>query len=328
MACRLENMSPDPTGRALALLSLLQTHRFWRSAELGERLEVTERTVRRDVDRLRALGYPVAATSGRYGGYRLESGAHMPPLVVDDEEAVALAVGLRYAAIAAIDGMEETSLRALTKVESLLPHRLRRRVAALNSSVTSVPSPFAPDLVDPELLSVLAAACRDHELARFDYRAGEGSDTRRLVEPHQLVTAGRRWYLVGWDRDRNDWRTFRLDRFARPWAIAGRFTPREIPGGDAAAYVARAIGSTPRERVATVALGARLDDLSEVLRWVDHEVVETTTGATVIEIRGEDLGRLVLTVARIALTTSVRVIEPDDLAHAVERLGANLRHRS
>lgn len=320
-------MSADPTGRALSLLSLLQTHRFWHCADLAERLDVTERTVRRDVGRLRELGYPVTATSGRYGGYRLESGAHMPPLVVDDDEAVALAVGLRYAAVAAIDGMEETSLRALTKIESLLPHRLRRRVTALHSSITSVPSPIGRDLVDPESLSVLAAACRDQELARFDYRAGEGSNTRRLVEPHRLVTAGRRWYLVAWDRDRDDWRSFRLDRLARPSATGGRFTPREIPGGDAAAYVARAIGSIPRERVATLALGAELDDVEDVLRWVDHVVVETATGATVIQIRGEDLGRLAMTVARIAFTTSVRVIEPDDLAHAVERLGAHLTHQ-
>lgn len=317
-------MSADPTGRAFALLSLLQSHRFWRCAELAERLEVTERTVRRDVDRLRDLGYPVAATSGMYGGYRLESGAHMPPLMVDDDEAVALAVGLRYAAVAAIDGMEETSLRALNKIESMLPHRLRRRVAALHSSITSVSSPTGPDLVDPELLNVLAAACRDHEAARFDYRAGGGSDTRRLVEPHQLVTAGRRWYLVAWDRDRDDWRTFRLDRLARLWTTGGHFAPREIPGGDAATYVARAIGSTPRERVATLALGAEPEDLAQVLRWVDHAVVKTATGATVIQIHGEDLGRMAMTVARLALATSVRVIEPDDLAHAVKRLAVHL----
>ncbi|MBU2695591.1 YafY family protein [Pimelobacter sp. 30-1] len=320
-------MSADPTGRALALLSLLQTHRFWRSTELAERLDVTERTVRRDIDRLRELGYPVAATSGRYGGYRLEAGAHLPPLVVDDDEAVALAVGLRYAAVAAIDGMEETALRAFTKIENLLPHRLRRRVAALHSTVTSVP-PTGWNLVDPESLSLLAAACRDHEIARFDYRAGEGSATRRQVEPHRLVTAGRRWYLLAWDRDRDDWRTFRLDRLTSPRATGVRFTPREVPGGDPAAYVARATGSVPRDRVATLALGAGPDDLREVLRWVDHVVVETTTGATIVRIRGEDVGRLAMTVARIAFTTPVEVVEPDDLRHAVERLGSHLARRT
>lgn len=320
-------MSTDPTGRALALLSLLQTHRFWPCAELAGRLDVTERTVRRDVDRLRGLGYPVAATSGRYGGYRLEAGAHLPPLVVDDDEAVALAVGLGCAAVAAVDGMEETSLRALAKVESLLPHRLRRRVAALRTSVTPVPWPTDQDVVDPGTLSVLAAACRDHELARFAYRAGDGSDTRRLVEPHRLVTADRRWYLVAWDRDRDGWRTFRLDRLVRPQATGGRFTPREIPGGSAAALVAHAIGAIPRGRVATLVLAAEPDDLTEVLRWEDHEVVESAPGAVVVRIRGEDVGRLALTVARLALSTPVRVVEPDDVARAVERLVAHLAHR-
>ncbi|MFB7890511.1 helix-turn-helix transcriptional regulator [Cellulosimicrobium cellulans] len=320
-------MSTNPTGRALRLLSLLQTHRFWPCAELARRLGVTERTVRRDVDRLRGLGYPVAATSGRYGGYRLESGAHLPRLVVDDDEAVALAVGLGCAAVAAVDGMEETSLRAFAKVESLLPHRLRRRVAALRSSVRAVPSPTDQGLVDPGALSVLAAACRDHELVRFPYRAGDGTLTRRLVEPHQLVAADRRWYLVAWDRDRDDWRTFRLDRLARPQATGGRFAPREIPRGGAAALVADALGAVPRERVATLVLDAGLDDLAEVLRWVDHDVVDAAPGAVVVRIRGEDVGRLAMTVARLALSASVRVVEPEDLADAVERLGAHLAHR-
>lgn len=321
-------MSADPTERALALLSLLQTHRLWGSAELAARLEVTERTVRRDVDRLRGLGYPVAATPGRYGGYRLESGAHMPPLVVDDDEAVALALGLRYAAVAAVEGMEETSLRALAKVESLLPHRLRRRVAALHNSLTPVPPPADQDVVHPELLSRLAAACRDHELVRFDYRAGDGTRSRRLVEPHRLVTAGRRWYLLAWDRDRDEWRTFRLDRLAGSSSTTHRrYSRREIPGGDAAAYVARALGAAPRERVATLALGAAHDDLADVLRWVEHRVVQTAPGATVVQVRAEDVGRLAMTVARIALVTSVRVIDPDDLAHAVTRLGAHVANQ-
>ncbi|ARU50384.1 DNA-binding transcriptional regulator [Cellulosimicrobium cellulans] len=320
-------MSTDPTGRALTLLSLLQTHRYWPCAELARRLGVTERTVRRDVDRLRGLGYPVAATAGRYGGYRLGSGAHLPPLVVDDDEAVALAVGLGCAAVAAVEGMEETSLRAFAKVESLLPHRLRRRVAALRSSVRPVTSPTDQDLVDPGSLSVLAAACRDHELVRFPYRAGDGTRTRRLVEPHRLVAADRRWYLVAWDRDRGDWRTFRLDRLARPSATGGRFAPREIPRGGAGAFVAHALGAVPRERVATLLLDARLDDLAEVLRWVDHDVVDAASGAVRVRIRGEDVGRLALTVARLALSAPVRVVEPDDLADAVVRLGAHLAHR-
>ncbi|MGK3952983.1 helix-turn-helix transcriptional regulator [Microbacterium sp. I2] len=241
-------MRDDPTGRALHLLSLLQAHRWWRAAELAERLEVTERTVRRDIDRLRDLGYPVDAITGKYGGYRLAAGSHVPPLVLDDDEAVAVAVGLRYAAEAAIGGMEETSLRALTKIEMLLPQRLRRRVSALHSSVASIRWEPDNDVVDPEALSVLAAACREQEVVRFDYRGRDGTDTHRLVEPHQLVTTGQRWYLVAWDQGRSDWRTFRLDRLRRPTRAGGRFTPHQIPGDGAADFVEHSLESVIPKR--------------------------------------------------------------------------------
>ncbi|MCB2412299.1 YafY family transcriptional regulator [Demequina sp. TTPB684] len=317
-------MRKDPTGRALQLLSLLQTHRFWRGTELADRLETTERTVRRDVDRLRELGYPVDATSGKFGGYRLASGAHLPPLVLDDDEAVAVAVGLRYAAGAAIDGIEETSLRALTKIEALLPHRLRRRVSALHSSVTSAPVLSDDHVVDPEALSVLAAACRDHEDVRFGYQSSEGEASRRRVAPHQLVTAGRRWYLVAWDHDRADWRMFRLDRIQDPRAVGSHFTPRDIPGGGAAAFVASALGSTPRHVEATLAIDATAAELQGVLRWIDHTPVQTEGDRCVVQIRSEDLGRLTMTVARLALTAPVEVIEPAELADAVRALARHL----
>lgn len=190
-------MRNDPTGRALQLLSLLQTHRLWRGAELAERLDVTERTVRRDVDRLRDLGYPVDATPGSDGGYRLAAGAHLPPLVFDDDEAVAVVVGLRAAAGAAIAGIEDTSVQALAKVEQAMPDRLRRRVSALDGSVVSLRRAHGDGgIVDPETLSVLASACRGHEEVRFDYQRRDGDDSRRLVEPHQLLSAGRLWYLI------------------------------------------------------------------------------------------------------------------------------------
>ena len=317
-------MRNDPTGRALQLLSLLQTHRFWRCADLAARLEVTERTVRRDVDRLRDLGYLVDSTSGKYGGYRLATGAHVPPLVLDDDEAVAIAVGLRYAAEAAIGGMEETSLRALTKIETLLPHRLRRRVSALHSSVTSMRRAADDDIVDPEALSVFAAACRDHEYVRFDYRRGDGESSRRLVEPHQLVTAGRRWYLVAWDQHRRDWRTFRLDRLRDPRLAGSHFTPREIPGGDAASFVASSLGSTPRHHDAKLAIQATFAELEGVLRWIDHTPIEVEGDCCLVQIRSEDLGRLALTVARIALTAPVTVVEPAELADAVRQLATHL----
>lgn len=316
-------MRTDPTGRALQLLSLLQTHRLWRGAELAERLEVTERTIRRDVDRLRDLGYPVDATPGTDGGYRLVTGAHLPPLVLDDDEAVAVAVGLRYAAGAAIDGMGESSLRSLAKIESLLPDRLRRRVSALHSAVTSMRRAAEEDVVDPEALSVLAVACRDGEEVRIDYRGRDGEDTRRLVEPHQLVTTGRRWYLVAWDQRRNDWRTFRLDRLRGCRLAGARFRPREIPGGDAASFVATSIGSTRRQQEATLVIGAPLVELEDVMGWIDHTPMHSKTGSCVVQIRSEDLGRLAMTVARIALTAPVEVVEPAELAETVRQLAEN-----
>ncbi|MBT0993361.1 WYL domain-containing protein [Cellulomonas sp. DKR-3] len=316
-------MQHDPTGRVLALLSLLQSHRLRKSAELAATLGVTERTLRRDLDRLRDLGYPVDAVPGRYGGYRLAVGAHLPPLVLDDEEAVAVTVGLRYAAEAAIDGMAETSLRAVTTIEALLPQRLRGRVSALRSRVSSVPR-TDDELVDPEALGVLPAACRDHELVRFRYRRGDGDDAERVVEPYQLVTAGRRWYLVAWDRDRDDWRTFRLDRLREPRLEGRRFVPREVPGGDAALVVARAIGSTPRDTEATLVVRAAPADLADVLRWVEHSVVEQRARTTTIRVRGEDEGRLALTVARIALVAPLTVVDPPRLVVLVDQLARHL----
>lgn len=320
-------MRTNPTGRALQLLSLLQTNRFWPCAELAARLGVTERTVRRDLDRLRELGYPVDSTSGRYGGYRLATGTHVPPLILDDEEAVAVAIGLRYAAEAAISGIEETSLRALAKIEAVLPHRLRRRVSALHSSVASLGRVVDDDVIHPESLSVFAAACRDHEHVRFDYRRTREERSRRHVEPHQLVTAGRRWYLVAWDRDRGDWRTFRLDRIQAPRPVGTRFPPRTVPGGDAAEFVARSIGRTARDHAATLVIHMPYAEIEGVLRWADHTLREDHAEHCVIGIRSEDLGRLAMTIAEIALTAPVSVIEPAELASAVERLATHLVDR-
>lgn len=239
-------MANDPTKRALELLSLLQSRRLWPAAELAERFGVTERTVRRDVDRLRSLGYPVDATTGTAGGYRLAAGAHLPPLVFDDDEAVAVVVGLRAAAGASIAGIEDTAVRALAKVEQALPARLRRRVSALDASVVSLQRDHGSDgVVEPETLSVLASACRNHEEVRFDYRRRDSEDSRRLVEPHQLLSAGRLWYLLAWDVRRADWRTFRLDRLNDVQLAGRRFTPREIPGGDAAAYLSSSVAAMP-----------------------------------------------------------------------------------
>ena len=318
-------MRIDSTGRALQLLSLVQTHRYWPCAELAERLGVAERTIRRDIDGLREHGYAVDTTTGRYGGYRLAAGTHLPPLVLDDDDAVALAVGLRYAAAATIDGIEETSLRSLTKIEALLPSRLRRRVSAVHANVVRMPHSADRDVVDPETLSLLAAACRDNENVRFDYRSDGGDVTARWAEPHQLVAAGHRWYLVAWDRDREDWRTFRLDRIGRARAVGSHFSTREIPEGDAAHFVAHSLGSALRRQSATLAIHATVADLEEVLRFIDHTVVAQEPDRCVVRLHGEDTGRLAMSVARIGLSHAVIVTEPAEVASAVERLALNLR---
>src|SRR5215468_5749202 len=214
----------ETSARLLRLLSLLQGRRDWTSAELATRLGVTTRTIRNDVGRLRGLGYPVDARAGVAGGYRLGTGGTLPPLLLDDEEAVAVAIGLRTAAGGSVAGIEETSVRALAKLQQMLPARLRRRVSALGSYALPVPSPGPR--VDPDVLTVIAAACRDHELLRFDYTAHSGAVSRRSVEPYRLVNDRRRWYLVAWDTDREGWRTFRADRIQLRTRPARALCPR------------------------------------------------------------------------------------------------------
>ncbi|MEU7891556.1 YafY family protein [Nonomuraea sp. NPDC049152] len=231
----------NTSARMLRLLSLLQTHRYWPGGELAGKLEVSERTLRRDIDRLRELGYPVDASRGVSGGYQLRSGTAMPPLLLDDEEAVAIAVGLRTAA--GVDGIEETSVRALSKVVQVMPPRLRRRVEALRAY--TIPSSVDGPTVDAEILTVLAQGCRDAERLRFAYTSASGERSERLAEPYRLVSLRRRWYLVAWDVERSDWRTFRVDRLNEPAPTGARFRSRALPGGDAAAFVVSKLDSLP-----------------------------------------------------------------------------------
>nr|BFF04487.1 YafY family protein [Streptoalloteichus tenebrarius] len=243
--------------RMLRLLSLLQSRREWSGAELAERLGVTDRTVRRDVDRLRELGYPVDASPGTGGGYRLASGRDLPPLLLDDDEAVAVAVGLLTAPGGGVRGIEETSARALAKLEQVLPARLRHRVAAV--SEVTLPITLAKGTrTDPAVLAVVAAACRDHELLTFDYESREGAPSSRRVEPHHLVTVHGLWYLVAYDPERADWRTFRVDRVTAPTPTHRRFSPRRLPAEDAATYLDRTLAAAPYryDAVATVAAPA------------------------------------------------------------------------
>ena len=228
----------ETTSRILHLLNLLQTHRQWSGSQLAERLQVTRRTLRRDIDRLRELGYRVEATRGSGGGYRLEAGAELPPLLLTDEEAVTMAIGLRIAAAEGLTDGEQTTLSALAKFEQVLPSALRQRVNALAASVQAAASDSRRAPVSPDLLGQLALCCRDRERVRFHYVAGDGSDTDRVVEPHSLVTADRTWFLVCWDLHRLDWRTFRVDRMSRLFGTRVHFAARGLPAADAAEFVA------------------------------------------------------------------------------------------
>jgi len=227
----------ETSARLLKLLSLLQTPREWTGTELAERLGVTTRTIRRDVERLRELGYPVHATRGT-AGYRLGAGASLPPLLLDDEEAVAVVVGLRTAAGGSVAGLEEPSLRALTKLEQVLPSRLRYRVTTLHTATVRAGDEPGPR-VAAETLMAVAEACRRRERLRFDYTDAHGAETVRTVEPQTLVSFGRRWYLVAFDLDRSEWRTFRVDRLRPRTPTGPRFEPRPLPYDDVATYVAR-----------------------------------------------------------------------------------------
>ena len=248
----------ETSARLLRLLSLLQGRRDWTGAELASRLGVTTRTIRNDVDRLRGLGYPVDARPGVDGGYRLGAGRSLPPLLLDDDEAVAVAIGLRTAAGGSVAGIEETSVRALAKLRHVLPSRLWHRVSAFGSHAMPMPAP-GPQ-VDLNVLTLIAGACRDQEQLRFDYRSHSGAGSRRLVEPYRLLNDRRRWYLLAWDLDREAWRTFRVDRIAPRTPTGPRFSPRALPAEDAiAAQVARGIGEATWRYRARVVVHAPAD---------------------------------------------------------------------
>ncbi|MFF4948473.1 helix-turn-helix transcriptional regulator [Streptomyces chattanoogensis] len=238
-------MTQDLPARMLRLLSLLQTRRTWSGTELAERLGVTLRTIRRDIDRLRALGYPVEGTTGTAGGYRLAAGTDVPPLLLDDDEAVAIAVALRTAT-SGVAGIEETAVRALAKLEQVLPVRLRHQVATIQATTAPLPVPWSTGpQADPSTLATLAAACRDHEILTFTYTTSTGDTGPRRAEPHALVAANPVWYLVAYDTEHDEWRLFRVDRLTDPAPTGHRVTPRELPSPDAAAYVAARLVAAP-----------------------------------------------------------------------------------
>jgi predicted DNA-binding transcriptional regulator YafY len=305
----------ETSARLLRLLSLLQTRKDWSGAELAQRLGVTDRTVRRDVDKLRSLGYPVNASTGVTGGYQLGAGAALPPLLLDDDEAVAVAIGLRTATAGAVTGIEETSVRALAKLEQVLPHRLRRRVNALQNYTVRITVDGGPT-VSPEVLTTIANACRDHERLRFDYLDHHEVSSLRTAEPHKLVNWGRRWYLVAWDTDRVDWRTFRVDRMAPRTPTGPKFTPRELPGGgDVADYVSRGVSSAAWRYRARIVLHAPAEVVAErinpsigVLEPLDGQRCVLITGAGSIDTMIVYLG---------LLDVDFEVTEPPELVERV-----------
>lgn len=308
--------------RLLRLLSLLQTRREWSGPELCERLGVSARTVRRDVERLRGLGYPVHATLGAAGGYGLEAGAAMPPLLLDDEEAVAIAVGLRTAAGGAVEGIGEASVRALAKLQQVLPGRLRRRVAALHAATTPLTGPAAGPAADPETLAVLAAACRDRERLRFAYRDSGGAETRRAADPHGLVSAGRRWYLVAFDTGRGEWRTFRVDRLTSPLPTGVRFPPRDLPAEDAAAFVTRSLSRSRPPRRAELLVHASAAELADRFRVTDAEVEPVDDRTCVLRTAPDSLEWTALRIAYLDIGFEVR--EPAELRDRLAAMAARL----
>ncbi|WP_413232570.1 helix-turn-helix transcriptional regulator [Mycolicibacterium sp. 120266] len=308
------------TARVLQLLGLLQSRRVWTSEELAERLEVTTRSVRRDIERLRDLGYPVHASKGHGGGYQLGAGAALPPLLLDPDEAVAMAVCLRLAAGGSVAGVGESALRALSKLDQVMPARLRSQVAAVHDSTVTLTS-ATQDAVDPDVLMTLARASRDHEHVSCGYVDIRGNATQRRLEPYQLVTTGRRWYLLGYDRDRADWRSLRLDRMSDVRALGSTFVPRDAP--DAADYVRRAITSSPYRYVARVRYRASQDVVAQTFSAASVQIEPDGPDACIVTTGADDPDRMVLYLAMPGC--EFEVLDPPEVARAVGAAAERLR---
>ena len=292
--------------RLLQLLAMLQARRDWSGQDLASRLDVSARTIRTDIERLRELGYPVEATPGVGGGYRLGHGTTMPPLLLDDEEVIAVAVALRTPAGAGVAGIEEASLQALVKLEQLLPSRLRHRIDAMRAATVSVPG--AGPTVDSAGLSGIAGAIRASERLRFDYVAHDGNQTVRTVEPERLVLSGRRWYLLAWDVDRDDWRTFRVDRITPKTPTGPRFKPRTLSDDDAASYVQRSAGKATWRYRARIRIHAPVSQVRALLPLA-------------VDVSPDGPDRCIIE------ATDFEILEPPDLAEAFVRL-AERYHRA
>lgn len=302
----------------LRLLSLLQSHRDWSGADLAERLEVSTRTLRRDIDRLRLLGYPVDASRGVDGGYRLAPGASMPPLVLDDDEAVALVVALHASATLAISGTADASVDTLAKVVQVLPPRLRRRAEDVTRMTVTAEWGPVVDTVDPGVLTTLASAARNVERVEFTYRDRQGAVEDRLVEPARLVMLGRRWYLVAHDVARHDWRTFRVDRIDQPRSTGRAFQPKELPIADAAEYVRQAIQGATRTVEVEVELDAPAREVAaRYARWATVTELDEGRCRMTMSSDGFDWPTMMLG----ALGVTFRVVSPPEFRDHVAAVG-------
>jgi predicted DNA-binding transcriptional regulator YafY len=306
------------TERVLRLLTLLQRRPSWTAAELAAELGVTDRSVRRDVERLRALGYPVRATAGVGGGYQLGAGSRLPPLLLDDEEAIATAVSLRMASGGTVAGAGEAALRALAKLDQVMPPRLRAEVRAVHGATETLVGPGVE--IDAELLVTLARACRDAVRVRFAYATRDGEERERTVEPVRMVATNRRWYLMAWDVDRDGWRTFRLDRMHEVEATTWRFRPREHP--DPVAYVQRSVAEAPYRYLARVRLRARPEEVRQLVPPQVGRVEDDRDGWCVLVAGGVDLDWLAVHIARLGF--EAEVLEPPELRAAAMRLARRI----
>lgn len=309
----------ETSARLLRLLSLLQSRRDWTGPGLAERLDVTTRTVRRDVERLRTLGYPVHATPGTAGGYRLGAGAALPPLLLDDEEAIAVALCLRTGTDGSVEGTAETSLRALAKLEQVLPSRLRHRVQAMQA--VAVSGRTAPAAVGQAVLTVIGAACRDRERLRFDYLDHGGTSSRRTVEPYRLVHHAGRWYLLAWDTDRADWRTFRVDRMDPKSPAGPRFALREPPM-DAAAHVARGVTSRAYRYQAVATLRTAAENVAQYTSSGFATVEAVDDGTCVLRTGAESLDALAVFIGMLGVDFEVH--QPPELRDQPRVVAARL----
>jgi predicted DNA-binding transcriptional regulator YafY len=309
----------DSAERLLKLLGLLEGRLDWTAEELARRLEVTPRTIRRDVTRLRDLGYPVEAVAGPGGGYRLGTGGKLPPLLLDDDEAVAVALGLRLAATSIVGGLEESSLSALSKLEHVLPGRLRDRLEDISEAMVSVPGARAAQ-IDPKALAVTSAATRGRQRVRFAYVDGQGRPSERHVEPLRLVHTGRRWYLAAFDMDRDDWRTFRLDRISKARPTGMRATRRKSP--DPVELVTRGIAVEVWAHRAVVVLDTPLERAARSIPSTVGTLESIDAGRCRLTIGADDLDWL----ARFLLNLPFgsEVLEPEGLRSLLATIGQRL----